>query len=646
MIKSEKVFLKRMGNKNLKYYSDLGYNIDNKEFLVDIKDLTSNSKVKVNVECDFCGKVVEIQWNLYLKNISSHNLFACSHKCGKYKTIKTNLDRYGVEYAVQSQLVKDKTIQTNLERWGGSPTKSEEVKIKSRKTNLEKRGVEYSMQSKEIQEKGKKTNLDRYGVEFTMQSKDIQEKSKRTLLLNWGVENPSHSIDIQNKKVKTSLENWGVENPSQSKEIKEKKKSTSLINLGVEYPMQSKEVREKSKKTLLLNWGVDHNTKSPLVLEKIKKSNLEIWGVEWTLQIPEVREKSKITNLQNWGTEYVNQSEEFRKDNFKLSQDPNYIKYLRNLTSLFKCERGHDFEITSDNYFSRKRSNLPLCTVCYPIGDSRSIKEEELFKFIKSIYNGEIIQSYRDDLEIDIYLPDLKIGFEFNGLYWHSEKYKEKNYHQKKKNHFKERDIRIIYLWEDDWDNKKDIIKSQIKNWLGLVEQRIYARKCKVVELKSVKNFLNQNHIQGVDHSSMKLGLTYNDQLVSVMTFNKLEGRDKMGYGEWNLSRFCNLLNTSIIGGASKLLNYFIEKYSPKRIISYADMDWSVGGLYEVLGFNNISESKPDYKYLVDNRRVHKSNYKKSKLKINEDITESDFMKDSGYYKIWDCGKIKFEKKL
>jgi hypothetical protein len=244
-------------------------------------------------------------------------------------------------------------------------------------------------------------------------------------------------------------------------------------------------------------------------------------------------------------------------------------------------------------------------------------------------------------LEIDIYLPHLKLGFEFNGLYWHSEEYKEKSYHLEKTKYFNEKDIRIIHIWEDDWDNKCDIIKSQISNWTSNTSNRVFARKCTIIELKSVSNFLNDNHIQGVDKSSLKIGLFFNNELISVMTFDRFEGRKKMEEGGWNLSRFCNKLNTNVIGGASKLLNYFIKTYNPSRIVSYADRDWSRGDLYYKLGFENVSESLPDYKYLVDGKRIHKSNFKKSKIEYLG--TESEYTKSKGIEKVWDCGKIKFE---
>ena len=273
-----------------------------------------------------------------------------------------------------------------------------------------------------------------------------------------------------------------------------------------------------------------------------------------------------------------------------------------------------------------------------------SIKEKELYNYIKSIYPGEIIQSYRDKLEIDIYLPELKLGFEFNGLYFHSEVFKEKNYHLEKMDLFKNKDIKIIYIWEDDWDVKNDTIKSQIKNWIGLSENKIYARKCYVKEVtdnKIIKDFLNQNHIQGWVNSVFKLGLYHGNELVSLMVFDQYEGRKKMEESGWNLSRFCNKTNHSIVGGASKLLNYFIKLKNPTRMVSYADKTWTDGNMYYKLGFKMVDQTRPDYKYIVENKRVHKSRFRKSNL--NTELTEREYMKQQGINRIYDCGKVKFE---
>ncbi len=646
MIISQFVSVKRRGNKNLKYYQDLGYDITKGEFKVKVCDLTKNSKCLISAKCYFCDKIVEKVYYLYLRNISSNGLFACSSKCGKNKSIMTNVKNIGVEWANQSDKIKEKSKMTSIVNWGvDNPMKSEVVKKKVKSNNLKKWGVEWTLESVKIRKKIKKTNLKNWGVDHNFKSTEVRKRIKKTLLENWGVDNPSKSEEVKSIKKQTSIRNWGVDNPSKSEEIKKSKRVTCLKNWGVEYPQQNSEIQKKSQDTLIRKWGVDHNMKIPNIIELMKANNIKNWGVEWTLQSPEIKESIKRTNLENWGVDHPFLNEEFRILNFNISKDNNYLSYLGNNLSLFRCKDGHNFEISSVNYFSRIRSNTPLCTVCNPIGDSVSIKELDLYKFINSVYTNQIIQSYRDGLEIDIYLPDLQIGFEFNGLYWHSEEKKSKRYHLDKTNHFKERGIRIIHIWEDDWDNRKEIIKSQIKNWIGLNNRKIGARECIVAEItdsKISKIFLNNNHIQGYVNSIIKLGLYHNDELVSIMTFDRNEGRKKMGPGEWNLSRFCNLLDTNVIGGASKLLKYFMDHYHCIRMISYADKDWSTGDVYNILGFDNIGESDPDYKYIIDNKRVHKSRFKKSKL--NTDLSESKHMREMGYNRIFDCGKIKYEK--
>ena len=466
--------------------------------------------------------------------------------------------------------------------------KCSHIKIKS--NNQEKWGVDYFSQTKEYSDKFKKTMKEKWGVEYAQQSDIIREKTKKTNLEKFGVENPFFDNNMIRSKFK---EKWGVDHPSKLKDINDKIKST----------------KEKN------------NT---------------------SLSSPEIRKKIKETNNLRYGANTPSQSDKTR-DNI-ITKDKNYIRYIGNNISEFMCDKNHIYYIDSSNFHNRKKSNLPLCTVCNPINDLQSIKEKEFYEFISSVYNKEIKRSYRDVLEIDVYLPDMKLGFEFNGLYWHSEKYKNRQYHLDKTNYFKEKGIRIIHIWEDDWDHKRNILESQIKNWLGLTENKIYARKCVIKEISDSKvstNFLEENHIQGKVSSSLKLGLYYNDILVSLMTFDHFEGRKRIKNDDWNLNRFCNKLDTNVIGGASKLFKHFINNYEVNRVISYSDRDWSSGNLYDKLGFNKINESKPDYKYLFEGKRVHKSRFRKSRLNTN--LSESDFMKKSQIHKIWDCGKIKWE---
>jgi len=586
----------KISKKNIDHFLQYYKDIKLKDIIqVDPNNLQKSSNVKIDVSCDICGNERNIKYQAYTKNINS---------CEEYPIYTCD--------------------------------KCSHVKIKS--TNKKKWGVDYFSQTDEYNVKFKSTMMERYGVEYTLQSEELKDKVKKTNLKKFGYENPFMDSD---RIKKIFNDKYGVNHPSQVKEFYKKAEDINLEKLGYKSPLSSPEIREKITSTNLEKYG-GHPMKNDTILNKLKNTNLSKYGYKFILEIPEKRLEIKKTLLYKYGFENPMMCEEFRKD-LIISNHPNYIKYIGSNYSLFNCDIGHEFTINIDNFHSRLKSNLPLCTVCYPISNSRSIKEEELYKFILSVYSGEIIQSYRDGLEIDIYLPELKLGFEFNGLYWHSEEYKDRNYHLNKTKYFNEKGIRIIHIWEDDWDFKRNIIESQIKNWTGNTSNRIFARKCKVLEIKNSSKFLNDNHIQGVDKSSLKLGLFFGDELVSVMTFDRFEGRKKMEDGGWNLSRFCNKLDTNIIGGASKLLKYFIRDYKPTRIVSYADRDWSKGDLYYQLGFDNINESLPDYKYLVENKRVHKSNFKKSKLKST--LSESEYIRSIGVEKVWDCGKIKFEMK-
>jgi hypothetical protein len=222
------------------------------------------------------------------------------------------------------------------------------------------------------------------------------------------------------------------------------------------------------------------------------------------------------------------------------------------------------FNINRQHLVNRIEIKSNICLICNPILNGKSKMELEILEFIKINYNGNIITSDRNILdgnELDIYLPDMNLAFEFNGLYWHSELYKDKNYHLNKTNKCLDLNINLVHIWEDDWLFKQDIVKSIILNKLGK-SSRIFARKCniKIPSNDEVREFLSKNHIQGFVGSKVKIGLYYNDSLVSIMTFGNLRKSlaQKSIENTYELLRFCNVLNTSVIGGASKLSNVII----------------------------------------------------------------------------------------
>jgi hypothetical protein len=632
MVKTEKITIKRRNCYKLKLYTELGYNVNDDEFVIDITHLNKGSRINISVLCDNCNISKEMPY----KDYNRFNTYP-KYTCPKCKRKETNVNRYGKEYVGAVEEFKEKTKKTNLEKYGFEyPNKSKGVKDRIKETNLERYGVDNTFKSSVIKNRIKETNLERYGFEYYSKTDEYNDKVKSTTLERYGAEHYSRTIEYKTRTESTNLERYGVTNPMMLRENKDKVRDTFNERYGG-FTLNSEVLINKVKCTNLERYGVEYYSKTDEYKNKVKSTNLERWGNEYYTKTDDYKVKSRKTFHNNWDANHTHLSSLYRKNNFKIDNDGSFIEYVGESMSRFKCDLGHNFEISCTNFTDRKKNNIPLCTVCHPIGNSTSLKEIELYDYINSIYNGKIIQSYRDGLEIDIYLPELNLGFEFNGIYWHCDKYKDKYYHINKTKHFKDKGIRIIHIWEDDWVDRKYIIKSQVRNWLGLVRSKIWGRKCEIkeVDYNISSLFLEKNHIQGSNKSSLKVGLYHEGVLVSLMCFDHFEGRKKMLDNHWNISRFCNSLDTSVVGGASKLFKYFIRKYSPERVVSYSDLDWSQGDIYYKLDFSMVKIIKPDYKYLVGKERKHKSNFRKSRTSISESKLD--------LHKIWDCGKYKFE---
>ena len=291
---------------------------------------------------------------------------------------------------------------------------------------------------------------------------------------------------------------------------------------------------------------------------------------------------------------------------------------------------------------------------CPHCGNIISNAETEIGEFLKSLTYKVILRDKTildNKQELDIFIPEKSIAIEYDGLFWHSDVFKEKNYHLQKTEECNKKNIRLIHIFEDEWIDKKNIVKSMLKNILGVTERKFYARKCNVKEITSSekKIFINENHIQGDATSSINLGLFYNNELVSVMTFGHPRinlGSKQPTKGNYELIRFCNKLNTSVVGGASKLFKYFIEKYKPQTITSYCDRRWSIGNMYKKLGFELDHFSTPNYFYIEGNNRKNRFKYRKSELirkGYDKNKTEKEIMVERGLRRIYDCGTMVFK---
>lgn len=317
-----------------------------------------------------------------------------------------------------------------------------------------------------------------------------------------------------------------------------------------------------------------------------------------------------------------------------------------------KCELN--FTFTRQVFRDSTLGGQKLCPTCHPRMSGRSKLEAEFFNAIR-LFQPDAIPNDRRVLcgkEIDVFVPSKKIGFEFTGLYWHSQIRNPVKHHLLwKQQHAFNNGVQLYTVFEDEWINNRELVLSRIRAILGTQTNVVYARKCEVREVSSQhKNeFLISNHIQGKDASSIKLGLYYHNKLVSLATFKKTNMVKGGDGSEWELSRFCSSKNMRVVGGASRLIKHFMTRFNTEglNLISFADRRWSTGKLYESIGFNFVATSPPSYWYLDNNytKRVHRSKFMKHKLVENAEdanFTEWELAQKKGLDRIWDCGTTKW----
>ena len=400
----------------------------------------------------------------------------------------------------------------------------------------------------------------------------------------------------------TCLERYGGPSPCSSKEIMAKMEKTLMAKYGHKNALQVPEIKEKVFGTITKRYGGILGA-SPILMERAKQTNLKRYGVEYSHQCPEIMAKVQATFMRKYGV-------------------PNPC-LLNPATA------------TPSTQELLIRSWLDEWGIMYIVNDRSIIFPKEL----------------------DIYIPTLNIAIECNGCYWHSDLEKPKDYHIKKFTECRNKGIQLIQIWEDWMINKQDIVKSFLQVKLGICAKVFQARKCEVRELdyRTAMLFLEANHIQGKCSSNYRLGLYNDEQLVAVMCFNKrsaLSGPKSLNDSEAELIRFCNLVGTRVVGGASKLLKHYIRKFKSNIITSYSANDISNGQLYRSLGFESDLKVSESYWYIepVNFRRQHRSIYTRSGIvrkwpeyDINDrSWTERSVMDSKGYMRIYDAGTTKW----
>lgn len=505
---------------------------------------------------------------------------------------------------------------------------------------------ECACNSPHAREEYKKTCLQKYGVEHNMKCQQGLDEYSNSILKKYGVKYITQSKEIQDKIKNTNLKKYDSCSPFGSKEIQEKAKQTNIFKYGAENVSQVKSIREKIVNSLIRHYGVNVPAKNSEVLKKIKNTMFRRYGVEYGFTQKKCIEQNSINSKLK---SYFNI---ILKDQYDipLFSAEEYCNRLDDSEYLkFRCKKcGNDFLASHHDGYHRH------CPECYPI--SSEYEQNNIVKFIQSL-GIECMQNCRNiiaPLEIDIFIPSKNIAIEYDGLYWHSSnKFSgrtiEKKYHLNKTEQCLKKGIKLIHIFENEWILKQDIVKGRIKNILGIYDKIIFARKCIIKEIDSKDSieFQNENHLQGGINAKVNIGLFFENQLVSLMTFGKSRFQKKI---EWEMLRFCNKIGYHIPGAASKLLKYFEKKYLPSTLVSYADRRWSNGNIYYKLGFKLDHCSIPNYWYSHKNLILEsRIKYQKHKLKnildnFNDKLSEKQNMINNGYFLIYDCGNMVFTK--
>ncbi len=499
--------------------------------------------------------------------------------------------------------------------------------------------------------KRREASFKKYGVAHPMQTEEVKNKIKSTCMQKYDVDNPMKDSEIREKVENTCIERYGVKTPFESEVLMEKRKNTWIENYGVDHPWKSDEIRSKVKKTCLEYYGVENPNQSEEIQEKIKETCFKKYGVDNPAQSAEVKEK--LSNKKKFS---------FYESLFSTLRLENKVKPLFTLEEYlhsngvsqsfkFKCNKcGSEFSENMDD------GTIPRCLKCYP--EFSSLAEQEVIEYIQILgvkniqkHNRSLIKipNTTIPLELDLYLSDYKLAIEYNGVYYHNSNNKAKEYHKLKFDLCTKAGIDLISIWEDQWKDslKQNIIKSLLSNKLNKNTTKIYARDCLVKELDSstYKEFLLVNHLQGYAPAKIKFGLFYKENLVSIMSFSKPRFNKKY---EYEMVRFCNKVFTNVVGGASKLFTYFTRNLSPKSVVSYSLNDISSGKVYNVLNFDYVGETKPNYFYVKNKIRYSRETFQKHKLikllqNYNDALSEKENMLLNNYNLIYDSGNKIYE---
>jgi G:T-mismatch repair DNA endonuclease (very short patch repair protein) len=635
--------------------------------------------------CKVCGQPTKF------RSLGEGYKDTCSHKCGSIL-----LKRDPAKMAAK----KAKTEATCLERYGvTNGGGSKEALEKAQKTNMERRGVAWNMQSREVVEKSKATCMDKYGsttyvhgaegtarVEATVMERFGRENffsgkeghaaASAGMMAKHGVDNAMHSPEIIERRSAAEREKYGGKLFVQTEEFKERSRATQEASYGTWYSaspegraryrgimlgrhgvpeyFQSEEFKSKSRATLQATRGVDNISQTQEWHDKVTATSMEKYGVPHFTKSDSVKAKSRETNMVLYGSPNYATSEVFHRrvvDKY-ISRVAEFGCEILSVDArshvTFRCNACGNVSTEQPQFIKRRTDEgLTPCPHCHRKNNPISLEETGLVDFVKSLgvevkhYDRDFLGTYGADIVVDTH----KVIIEYDGIFWHSELFKDNNYHLEKKLLAEEKGYRLIHVFSDEWLYKRSIVESRLRYLFGAAGlARVYARDCQVqpVAGKGVAEFLEENHIQGAVKGRWSYGLYSGGRLVSIMTF----GMSRFERDTVELLRFCSARDVNVVGAAGKLFSHFVDEHPEVTgMTSYADARWSTGdAFYTKLGFTLDSMSSPGYFIVDGDIRRNRMQFQRHKIAGpgDEGKTEHEITLERGLFRIYDCGQYKY----
>lgn len=479
----------------------------------------------------------------------------------------------------------------------------------------------------------RKTNLNKFGFENPFQNEEVKESIRQTFLESYGVDHPMKNPEHKSRVESTNLKKYGAKTALLSSDFRQKADETNLQKYGTIIPQQSDLVKERICKTNLEKYGVEHFYQSDKFKASAKETNLERYGYSNPMLNSEVKKKAVDNRIKNNSTEIS------RKLN-----SPGAHKLIFGIPA-FEVAKRNKIPYNTFNQWLNRRGELLTKEALRAYLDGYKSNETSIELILSealdlSRHNKKFDKKLYPELN---YKPDFKItdkvAVNVDGLYWHSEKFKNNKYHFKMRKDFEDLGLQLLQFREDEVLNKLEIVKSVLSAKSDKLSDRLFARKLKTIEVSNdaAKSFLNETHLKG--HLDAKhIGLADGDELVMVMSY-------KVYSSALKIERLSCRLNTVVTGGFSKLLK-FLERKLTNTINSveyWVDLRYGTGNFLNNLGF--VMERETLGFEWTDTY----STYNRLRCTANNNgngKTEAESAAELGWTKIYDAGQRLYKKEL